>query len=126
MLRLLFYNVTPPASVEVVGDSFWLGVDVITRNPSGEEVARYAHGQWCVGPRCFLRVDCNGSVLCRLGTREQSGGRHGPYRRMHLIDGVLVGDEAPIASLHPGTGWVAGPGEQVWACVCLEPAPQAE
>lgn len=120
MLKLLFYNVTPPASVEVAGEAFRLGVDAIARDPSGEEVAKYAHGEWCVGDRCFLRMECNGWALCRLGTQQQSGERHGPYRRMHLVDGVLVGDEIPIAALHPGRGWVAEPSEQVWTCVCLE------
>jgi hypothetical protein len=122
MLRLRFYNVAPPASLEVAGESFRLNVDAIAREPSGEPVAKYAHGEWCVGDRCFLRVECSGRVICRLGTQQQSGERRGPYGRMHLIDGVLVGDEVPVAALHPGRGWVAEPGVQAWMCVCLESA----
>lgn len=76
MLKLRFYNLTPPASVEVPGEAFTLSVGTIFKDPSGEAVARYEHGEWCVADRGFLRVECAGSVICRLGTREQSGGRH--------------------------------------------------
>jgi len=120
MLRLHFYNVTPPASFEVAGEGFRLNVDAISRDPSGEQVAKYAHGEWCVGERCFLRVECSGSVVCRFGSPEQSGGCHGPYPSIQLIDGLLVANGIPIAALHPGRGWVADPDVNLWVCVCLE------
>lgn len=127
-MNLIFYNVTPAESVDIRGEGFTLAADTIVRNPSGEAVARYADGQWCVGDRRFHRIECGDPVVVvvRFGRDEKSGGRHGPYRRMRLIDGVLLGDQAPIAALDPAQGWVAEPNAQLWRCVCLQPARQRE
>lgn len=122
MLKLVFYNVTPPDSMEILGEAFTLATDTILRNPSGEEVARYSHGEWCVADKCFLRVKCRDPVIFRFGIHAQSDARHGPYRTTTLIDGVLLGDQTPMASLHPAKGWLAEPNAQALLSVRLEPA----
>lgn len=125
MLKLVFYNVTPPDSIEILGEAFTFGTDTILRNPSGEEVARYSHGGWCVANRSFLRIECRDPVILRFGPDGQSGARHGPYQTTRLIDGVLLGDQTPMAALHPARGWFAEPIAQALPCVRLEPAREA-
>lgn len=122
LLKLVFYNVTPPDSIEILGEAFTLAIDTILKNPSGEEVAKYSDGEWCVADKCFLRIECRDPVIFRFGADEQSGARHGPYRTTRLIDGVLLGDETPMAALHPAKGWLGEPIAQALQYVRLEPA----
>jgi hypothetical protein len=114
MLTLRFSNASQDDPLEAAGQGFALETAVILRAPEGEPLARYSGGQWWIRNLRFTHIECAGPVVCRVGDRQL-----GPFSQIRLVDGVLLGDEVPLASMHSGQGWTAG--EERWPRIVLQP-----
>jgi hypothetical protein len=122
VLELRFFNETPPESTHVAGEKFAFDSTTIRTQPSGDVVATHVRDHWLVGGNLFLKAECRGAVECLFGEDDRSRQRQGPFEHLTLIDGVLTGDERPLAILQETRGWNSLIGDETWLGFSLVPA----
>ena len=114
MLSLRFSNPAHPAVLESDRSPAFLFEAGAIATPAGASIARYSGGQWWIGGQGFLVVTCQGPVMCTVPAVEPP--RHlGTFNGLRLMDGVLLGDERPLARMQDPRGWVAAGSGEVWA-----------
>jgi hypothetical protein len=123
VLILRFFNENPPQTVQIEGLGFLFDRDTLLRQPQGDAVARHIADHWLVGSDTFVKGECCSPAVCMFET-DSASERHGPFRRIQIIDGVIKGDNTPLVMFREGRGWYSLLGEQMWSRVRLvQPEP---
>jgi hypothetical protein len=120
VLTLRFFNENPPQTVQIDGLGFLFDFETLRRQPQGDVVARHFSDHWLVGSDTFVKAECCSPAVCVFEANGASE-RHGPFRRIHIIDGVIKGDNTPLVMFREGRGWYSLLGEQMWSRVRLVP-----
>lgn len=121
MIRLRFFNLQPPSSVEVSAQGFLFDADCVRRLPTAEMVARHGNNLWSIGNERYLRLEVMQPVECHFrGAGGETVEKHGPFGRVSAVDGVVIVDDQPIAMLRP-KGWACLIDERVWPEFALVP-----
>jgi hypothetical protein len=123
MLELRFFNDHPPESTEVAGEVFDFDSGTIRTEPGGNIVATHVTDHWLVEGTLFLKMECRDAVECLFADGGASRQRRGPFDRLTLIDGVLKGDEHPLAMLKESRGWTSLVGDETWDGFSVSPVP---
>lgn len=99
MIRLRFFNLQPPAAVEVDGDEFLFDGDEVRRLPDMQLVAKHRDTHWTVGNETYMRLEVLQRVECRFESEDRAEERHGPFAHVAAVDSVLIVDGKPLAML---------------------------
>jgi len=77
--------------------------DGTLRGPDNYVVARCVEDLWQVGGKSHHELGCDGPVRVRITSRPREAPvHHGPFRKLHTVNGVLHGDDNSLHVLMPG------------------------
>jgi len=103
MLRLTFHCGKGDSPTQILASFIRFCADGTLRGPDNYVVANCVEGLWHVSGRTHRELDCDGPVRVRITSRaNEAPVHHGPFRRLHTVNGVLHGDDASLHVLIPG------------------------
>lgn len=105
MLRLSFHAGPGETPTLILAVFVRFCADGSLRGPDNYVVARCVDGLWQVGGRAHRELDCEGPVRVRVTPQPgEAAIHHGPFQKLHTIDGVLHADEHCLHVRMPGRG----------------------
>jgi hypothetical protein len=121
MVRLRFFNLEPPAAVDLDAAAFLFDRDQVLRLPERVTIGVHVRNFWRIGPQDFTRLEVPHTVRCRFHRDAAIADVLGPFRSLQGVDGVIMGDETPLARFAEHR-WrsLAGP-ERSWLGFQVEP-----